>query len=170
MLWARVLGLLNQQKLTRGQTRNPGKALLRPRLQPRVSENKQVPCSLPPRGWATGWFLYGGGASRCRGLGPAGPGGGLGGRPTPLVVPCVGDISILLLLPTPCFCSWPFRRHFCILLSIICPSGTCTKLFLAPYSLFVFCRSRCKHCRRGSRSQVLACFIFGREALVKGSS
>ena len=106
----------------------------------------------------------------CRGLGPAGPGGGLGGRPIPLVVPCVGDISILLLLPTPCFCSWPFRRPFCILLSVICPSGTCTKLFLAPYSLFVFCRSRCKHCGRGSRSQVPACFIFGREALVHPKS
>ena len=68
--------------------------------------------------------------------------------------------------PDPLLFSWLFRRgswafwSFCILLPIICPSCTCTQLFLVPYSVFAFCclrrcLSRCKHCSKGS--QVPAC-------------
>ena len=76
---------------------------------------------------------------------------------------------VLRALSVPCFCSRPpafapgssevavgLFWSFCILLSIICPSCTCTKLFLVPYSFFVFCclrrrLSRCKHCSKVSR-------------------
>ena len=52
------------------------------------------------------------------------------------------------------------KRHlgfwsFCIFLSRICSNCACTHLFLVPYSFFVFCCSRCKHCSKGS--QVPAC-------------
>ena len=59
LLPTRVLGLLNQQKLTRGQT-NSGKALLEPQLQ-RGGEGEQttgtLACSLPEAGQACS--LYG---------------------------------------------------------------------------------------------------------------
>ena len=65
-----------------------------------------------------------------------------------------------LPFPSPCFCSWLFRSDswvclffFCLfdLWSRICPNCTWVKLFLVPYSLFVFCCSRRgvsrrKHC------------------------
>ena len=38
LLWARVLGLLNEEKLARGQTRNPGKALWEPCCSSREQE------------------------------------------------------------------------------------------------------------------------------------
>ena len=70
--------------------------------------------------------------------------------------------SMLLLVPTPCFCSWVFRSGswafwpVCILLSIICSNCASTQLLLVPYSFTVFCCSRrrvfrCKHCSKGSQ-------------------
>ena len=87
--------------------------------------------------------------------------GSLGDLPTPLVVLCAGVVHSTVLLPTLLLlldlqklqlAFWSFR----ILLSVICPSCTCTQLFLAPYSFFVFCGSRrslsrCQHCSQGSR-------------------
>ena len=76
---------------------------------------------------------------------------------------CAGGMHrTLLLLPTPCFCSWLFRSGswaflvFLYLLFRICPNPTCTKLFLVPYSFFLFCGSwrgafRCKHCSTAAK-------------------
>lgn len=49
-----------------------------------------------------------------------------------------------------------FFRSFCIFLFIICPSYTHMKLFLVPYSVFVFCcwrryLSSCHHCSKSSQ-------------------
>ena len=81
----RVLGLLNQQKLIRGQTRNSGKAL----LGAMGKENKSQAPLLSP--------LVGGKVLPYRGLGQR---GGLGGLPTPLMVLGAGIMhgNLLLLL------------------------------------------------------------------------
>lgn len=72
----------------------------------------------------------------------------------------------------PGFCSWLFRSgnwvfwSFCFL-SVTCPNCARTQLFLVPYSFFVCCcprrcLCRCKHCSKGSWSQVPACLSVNR--------
>ena len=58
MLWTRVLALLNQQKLIRGQTRLPGRALLGALLQQGGARTNHRPPSSLPGGGKTG-SLYG---------------------------------------------------------------------------------------------------------------
>ena len=158
-----ILGLLNQQKLIRGQPRNSGKALLGPLLQ--QEEWKQATGSLahspahslrrgrlvPYRGWGEGRVQESGQRS------------GLGGLPTPLVVVLQGacivpafalsssEVAVGLLR---------FWGFFYILLPIVCSIFSCTQLFLVPYSFFVFCcsrrgLSRCKHWSHYSKGSQL---------------
>lgn len=123
LLPTRVLGLLNQQKLIRGQTRNSGKTLSGPLLK--QSRGEQIPLlASSPQGTAV--FPYREQGQECvQGLVRR---GGVGGLPIAVVVSSAGGMcSTLPLLPTPCLCSQLSRRgswSFCILLSIICPKHT----------------------------------------------
>ena len=138
LLPTRVLGLLNQQKLIRGQTRNSGKTLLGPLLQQSRGE-QIILLAYSPKGGAV--FPYREQGQECvQGLVRR---GGLGGLPIAVVVLSAGGMcSTLPLLPTPCLCSQISRRgswSFCILLSIICPNCTSCSYFqsLVFYLYFV---------------------------------
>ena len=126
--WCRpgFLAFPNQQKLTRGQTRISGKALLGLlQAQEGAKTSNRFPCSLPERGWAC--FLHGVRVGLCSGVGPE---GWLRCFAHPLVVLCTRGVrSTRLLFLTPCFCSVLFRSGswvFCIL-SIICPNLLCVR-------------------------------------------
>ena len=141
LLPTRVLSLLNQQKLIRGQTGNSGKALLGPLLQQEGAKtSNRFPCSLPG-GRGSGQLVpYMGSFWR----------GGLGGLPSPLVVLCGFLVSLYLVVQN-------------------LPQLHIHAFMLVPYCFFVFCclsltvssyfvargLSRCKHCSKGS--QVPAC-------------
>ena len=97
------LAFLNKQKLTRGQTRNSGKALLGPLLQQWGARTSyRFPCSLAPLvGGKWAGSLYGVSIGGVQGSGQR---GGLSVLSTPLVVLSAGSVlSTLLLLWTPCF-------------------------------------------------------------------
>ena len=105
VLSTRVLGLLNQKKLIRGQMRNSDKTLLGLELQHEGAKTITGPLACSLRGGRAGplnGVRVGGGVQG------SGRRGGLGCLPTPLVVLCAGCMcSTLLLLQTPYFC-WVF--------------------------------------------------------------
>ena len=110
--------------------------------------------------------LYGVRVGLCPGVGPEGrlrcfahPSGG---------VECRVHAQYLAFAPCTQFLLLALQKwqlgFFCLLylLSRICPTWSCTQLFLVPYSFFVFCCwrrgvSRCKHSSKGS--QVTTCLI-----------
>ena len=146
LLLSRVLGHLNQYKLIRGQTRNSGKALLKPLLkQQGVRTNNELPCLLPLwGGWASS--LHG---SEGRGVSKVLVRGVASVICPPLVTLCaVGHAEYPAFALNPRFCSqlvssssWTFLV-FLHLLSRICLKCSCTQLFLVPYGFFVYCSSR----------------------------
>ena len=158
LLWTRVLGLLNQQKLIRGQTRNSGKALLGPLLQQGGEKtSSRFPCLL------TLWFLFWG---ESRGLSR-----GQAEEVAQVVCSPLWQCCVQGSCTVPRFCSqhpafapgssevavgFCFFFVFFMLLYIICPNCACTQLFLVPYSFLTFCclrrhLSRCQHCNKGSQ-------------------
>ena len=74
LLPRRILGLLNQQKWIRGQTRNSGKTLTGPLLQQRRVRGQKILASLLPEVRVRLFLIWGKGSSMSR--------GGLGGLPT----------------------------------------------------------------------------------------
>ena len=128
LLPTRVLGLLNQQKLIRGQQRNPGKALLGPVLQQGDWEQttRSLVCSFPEGRGRQACSLYGVRGGVCPGLRPEGC---LRWFAHPLGVQ--GACSV------PCFCSKLFKSfHWDFGLCIFCPGFAlycaCMQLFLVP--------------------------------------
>ena len=112
-----------------------------PLLQQECTRTNMFPCSLAEGG---GLVPYGVRVGAGLGVPPKGrlrwlahPFGG---------VECRGRVEVHCFFSQhPVFCSrlfrsgsWPFCS-FCILFSIICPNCPHTRLFLVPYSLFVFC-------------------------------
>ena len=147
--------------MTRGQTRNSGKALLGlPTAQRGGRTRNRFPCLLNPPDRRASWFLI---YSLERGEGcvqGSSQRGGLGGLLNPLVGLSAGSMHRTLFFLSS-LQKWQLRfLVFLYLLSRICPNCQgFMQLFLVPYSYFVFyCWrrgvSRCMHCRKGS--QVLA--------------
>ena len=183
LLPSRVLGLLNQQKLIRGQTRKSRQGFIGAPAAAGKQNKQQVPllAHFPRRSELAG-FLRDEGRDGSRGHAR---------RVVQVVCPPLWWCCVQVGKTVPCFCcpcfrsgSWEgilffvlsqlgFFQSFCIFLSITCPKCSCTQLFLVPYSFFVFCPwrrclSRCilsleemfvlgaaKH----PRSQVPACLI-----------
>ena len=113
--------------MTRGQGRNSA-GLSGPLAAAQEQETDALACS-PSRGpsWSLKW-------------GEGGVRGWLGWSADPLVVLCPGTVlSALLLLLAPGGRVAVQFRPFCVLFFIICPICACMKLFLVPYSFFVFC-------------------------------
>ena len=157
MILTRVLGLPpNQQKLTIGQTRTSGKALLGLllQLQKGWKTNNRPSCLLPKVGDKLAPYM-GWGLGCAQGSGQK---DGLGVLPTLLGCWVQGACSVL------CFCSQHLAFalgssevvvgvfwSFCIFQYRICQTAACRQLFLVQYSFFVFCCSRrhlprYKHC------------------------
>ena len=153
LLPRRILGLLNQQKVIRGQTRNSGKFLMGPLQQQRgVREQTTLASSLPE---VRLFLIWDKGSSVSR--------SGLGGLPTHQVVLCTRRMHSRLLL-LQALQQWQLGfLVFFYLLSRICPNCVSMQLFLVPYNFFAFCCSRkgvsrCKHCSTAAKGpQVTAC-------------
>ena len=134
----RVLGLLQSIELIRDQTRDSGKALLGSLLQQGWVKTNTVSLAHSPRPEVGSWLFPWGEGSNVPGLQSETWLRGFAYHPPPVVVTAGSTCS-------PCFCSQLFRSGswafwpFCIFLSIICPNWACMKLFLVPYSFFVFC-------------------------------
>lgn len=117
-------------------------------LQPSgVKTRNRFPCLLSEEGRESWSLIWGEGS---------GQRGGLGGLPTPLVVPGAGVMHrSLLLLRYLTSGSWVCDLLLLVIYNL--PNCTGVDLFLVPSHFFVFrclekCLSRCRHC--GKRSQV----------------
>jgi len=118
VLPTRGLSPLNQQKSTRAQTRNSGKALLGPCCSRGVRGQKQVPLAPPPRGLSC--FLIEVRIGACRAAGQ---------RVAWVVCPpfCGADCRGLhgALLSLPALQKWQLGfGSLCVFLSRICPNCT----------------------------------------------
>ena len=171
LLPARVFGLLNQQKLIRGQTRNSGKALLGPLLQQGGSGNKQqVPLlvrSPGGQGVVSLFLIWGEGRGVARG-----PARGVAQVFCPplrwwcvqgacVQYPAFAPDALLLFQALQ---KWQLGFLVSLyLLSRICPNCQARSYFQSHTVFFVFflLEERCvqvqalQHCSKGS--QVLAC-------------
>ena len=121
VLSTRVLGLLNQKKLIRGQMRNSDKTLLGLELQHEGAKTITGPLACSLRGGRAG-PLNGVRVGAGPVVRPEGWAVCRDRARSPAFAPHTSEVAVAI---------W----SFCILF-IICPNCSCTQLFLVPYSFF----------------------------------